>query len=203
MKLMHYLFNSWQIFLIKIDGIISSNCTRLMFLLANIRYGSLYASGIPFIHISINASVHIGNNFTMGNTIMNNATGIKGRCKLEVRNNAKLRIGNNVGITLTTIECFDNIFIGDNVKIGFGTHIMDTDFHSIDSLKRFSPDDQKFAKTAPIIIGNNVFIGAHCLILKGVTIGDKAVIAAGSIVTKDIPANTIAGGNPCKLIRTL
>ena len=55
----------------------------------------------------------------------------------------------------------------------------------------------------PIRIGNNVWIGAHSMVLPGVTIGDNAVIGAGSIVTRDIPANTVAVGNPCRVVREI
>ena len=55
----------------------------------------------------------------------------------------------------------------------------------------------------PVTIGNNVWIGAHSVVLPGVTIGDNAVIGAGSIVTRDIPANTVAVGNPCRVMREI
>lgn len=61
--------------------------------------------------------------------------------------------------------------------------------------------DSHTAKTKPIIIGNHVLIGTQCMILKGVTIGDRSIIAAGSVVTKDIPSDCIAGGNPAKIIK--
>lgn len=58
-------------------------------------------------------------------------------------------------------------------------------------------------KSAPVVIGDYVFIGARSIVLKGVTIGEKSIIAAGSVVTKDVPANCLAGGNPCKMIKYL
>ncbi len=63
--------------------------------------------------------------------------------------------------------------------------------------------DTHTAKCAPIHIGSHVLIGTRCIILKGVTIGQGSIIAAGSIVTKDVPANVIAGGNPCKVIKKI
>ena len=59
-----------------------------------------------------------------------------------------------------------------------------------------------YTPTAPIKIGNHVWIGVNCTILKGVTIGDGAIIAAGSVVTKDVPAHSLVGGVPAKVIRT-
>jgi acetyltransferase-like isoleucine patch superfamily enzyme len=87
-----------------------------------------------------------------------------------------------------------HIDIGAFTKIGDQTTILDTTFHDV------SPTRLK--KTAPIIIGKNVWIGINCLILPGVTIGDHSVIAAGSIVTKSIPARSVAAGAPAKVIDT-
>ncbi len=87
---------------------------------------------------------------------------------------------------------------------GGGTYINDSNHHSTDWRDRADRKlDVQNAKTAPIVIGDYVFIGARCMILKGVTIGEKSIIAAGSVVVKDIPANCIAGGNPCKVIKVL
>jgi len=85
------------------------------------------------------------------------------------------------------------------VLCGANTLITDFDWHGIEPNKRrsYSGDSKE------VIIGNNVFIGYGSLVLKGVTIGDNSVIGANSVVTKDIPANVIAGGNPCKVIKAL
>lgn len=111
-----------------------------------------------------------------------------------------LRIGNNVGISNSTIVCWNKIEIGDNVFIGGGVKIWDTNFHSLNASIRTSNNDND-RKTAPIIICNNVFIGGSSIILKGVTIGENSIIAAGSVVNKSIPSNVIAGGNPCNIIK--
>ena len=74
---------------------------------------------------------------------------------------------------------------------------MYSDFHDLDPEKRTTG----IPKTAKVIIGKNVFIGNNVSILKGVTIGDNSVIGTGTVVTKSIPANTIAGGNPAKFLK--
>lgn len=86
----------------------------------------------------------------------------------------------------------DNVFIGPNC--GFYTA-----GHPIDSIERNK--GLEFAR--PIIVGNNVWIGANVTVVPGVTIGDNSVIGAGSVVTKDIPDNTVAVGNPCKVIKSM
>lgn len=121
--------------------------------------------------------------------------------------NSFLSIGNNVGISNSTIVCHDSVIIEDNVLIGGNCKIYDTDFHSIQTNDRLQAfNDISFdanAKTAPIQIKKGAWIGGHCIILKGVTIGVNSVIGAGSVVSKDIPDNEIWGGNPIKFIRQL
>jgi acetyltransferase-like isoleucine patch superfamily enzyme/coenzyme F420-reducing hydrogenase beta subunit len=90
------------------------------------------------------------------------------------------------------IICGEKITIGDDCNIGREAVIRDYDGHLI------GPDEKK---SAPIRIGNHVWIGQRAIILKGVTIGDGAVIAAGAIVTKDVPARTLAAGIPARVIR--
>ena len=90
-----------------------------------------------------------------------------------------------------------------NVNIGAGCLILDSNMHSTDwrvRADRKNDRPEKAAK-APVIIEDNVFIGARSIINKGVTIGRCSMVAAGSVVVKDIPANCIAGGNPCKVIK--
>ena len=76
-----------------------------------------------------------------------------------------------------------------------------SDFHSLDSNIRASKEDIKHRKSSPVVIEDNAFIGARCIILKGVTIGKNAIVGAGSVVTKSIPANEIWAGNPARPIR--
>lgn len=101
----------------------------------------------------------------------------------------------------------DNIIkIGDNALIAPNVQIY-TAFHPTSASERFGTlkEDGSFefckTQTAPVVIGNNVWIGGGAIIMPGVTIGDNVVIGAGSIVTKDIPENTIAYGNPCRPVR--
>ena len=182
----------------------TSVLTRVVLWLNGVSMKSgLNSAGLPIVHLSLNAHCNIGRNFTMGNWARLNASGISARCKLEVRGNALLEIGEDVGITATTIMCFNHIKIGNNVRIGVGTHIYDTDFHNIDSIARLNGDRMETVKTRPVFIGDNAFIGAYSFILKGVSIGENAVIGAGSVVTKNVPANEVWAGNPARCIKKL
>jgi len=117
-------------------------------------------------------------------------------------------LGNNIEINMNCVflDC-NKIIIGDNALIAPGVHIY-TVFHPIQAEKRFhsqNNDGFPFAisKTAPVTIGKNVWIGGGSIILPGVTIGDNVTIGAGSVVTKSIPDNVLAYGNPCRIIRPI
>lgn len=79
--------------------------------------------------------------------------------------------------------------------------IYDNDFHSISYTERINGD--KNIKAAPVIIQDSAFIGAHSIILKGVTIGARSVVGAGSVVAKSIPSDEVWAGNPARFIRKL
>lgn len=105
-------------------------------------------------------------------------------------------------MSATNINCAESIMIGSHVLIGAGCLITDSNHHSLDWKERCLKGDKNI-KNAPIKICDYVFIGAKSIVLKGVTIGEKSIIAAGSVVVNDIPANCIAGGNPCRVIKLL
>ncbi len=92
------------------------------------------------------------------------------------------------------IQAFHGIQFGSNVEIAPGCRLISSN-HDLDDFSKAMPSK------GPIIIGDNVWIGANCVILPGVQIGSNVVIGAGSIVTKNIPDNSIAVGNPCRVIK--
>lgn len=169
----------------------------------NVKINNFKTNGIPYIMVARGGKCTIGNNFTMNNGIKGNPIGSYRKCTIFVDNNAELTIGNNVGISQTALICHKSIWIGDNVKIGGGTSIFDTDFHSLDPIIRNSRYDLTSKIKKDVIIKNNAFIGAHSIILKGVIIGENSIIGAGSVVTKSVPDNQIWAGNPAKFIRNL
>lgn len=124
---------------------------------------------------------------------------------------SEIRIGNNVGMSSPRFWIKTKLTIGDFVRVGGNVLFIDTDCHPINYIYRRVDAKGKYGvdyvnsliQSAPIKIGNDVWIGADTIILKGVTIGDRAIIGAGSIVTKDVPADCIAAGNPCEVIRML
>ena len=115
-----------------------------------------------------------------------------------------IHIGDNVEINMNCVflDC-NRITIGNSSGIGPGVHIY-TVTHPVNPIERL-PENSQFWKsfTAPVTIGNNVWIGGSSVILPGVSIGDNVTIGAGSVVTKSIPANCVAVGNPCRVIREI
>ena len=150
-----------------------------------------------------NGTLVIGKNFKCNNKVTSNSIGLIQPCVFNITTSgAKIAIGNNVGISGSTINATKSITIGNNVLIGSGCIITDTDSHPINWQDRINNLNEKTI-SSPIVIEDNVFIGARSIILKGVTIGRNSVIGAGSVVTKSIPENCIAGGNPAKVIKHL
>nr|WP_316928873.1 acyltransferase [Nafulsella turpanensis] len=114
-------------------------------------------------------------------------------CRVEVSPHARLELGSGSMNNSCQIACFKGIKIGHGVAIGEGVRIWDTDGHTILNTNH--------EMSKPIEIGNHVWIGINSTILKGVKIGDGAVIAAGSVVNKDVPPGTLVGGVPAKVIK--
>lgn len=155
----------------------------------------------PKLQINRSGKLSIGKNVTF-NSYTDHSW--NSNCKLLVLKDAKLSIGNDSGMNGVMVYCSKRVTIGDNVKIGGGTRISDSNHHSLDYLKRRDANqDAANAMSLPVTIGNDVFIGANCYIGKGVTIGDRSIIAAGSVVVKPIPHDEIWGGNPAKLIKQI
>ena len=160
--------------------------------------GVRVCKGCPIVDIQEGATVSFGKNIWINNYLR---TGWFAKSLILVGRNGVLTIGDNSGVNSVSITCHNSITIGRHVCIGGGTRIYDTDFHPIDWHNRRT--DGSKTKTAPIVIEDDVFIGTGCIIGKGRTIGARSVIAAGSVVVKDIPADCIAGGNPCKVLKQL
>lgn len=107
-----------------------------------------------------------------------------------------LTLGKNSYMNQSLIQCASSITIGDNCAIAGDVLIQDTDFHTV-----LDENGHEKPVSKPIVIGNNVWICAKATILKGVTIGDGAIVAAGAVVTKSVPPHSLVAGNPAKVIR--
>lgn len=153
------------------------------------------------IRIVNKGEISIGDNCKIYGGEKYNPIGFGGSTNIISEFNSKISIGNNVGISNATLYSRKSISIGNNVLIGAGAKIYDTDFHSLKSEFRGTSEDKSNTKNMAVVIGNNVFIGAGTIILKGVNIGDNVIIGAGSVVTKNIPEKETWAGNPARKIK--
>lgn len=157
-------------------------------------------SGLPWIRIGGRKStIQIGRRFSAVSNISNNSFGIIQRVMIRtVGHEARIVIGDDVGVSGCTISAAQSITIGNHVLVGSGAIICDTDAHPV------SPEERRKGgkgACAPIVVEDDVFIGARAIVLKGVTIGKGSVIGAGAVVTKSIPSRSIAVGNPAHVVR--
>jgi acetyltransferase-like isoleucine patch superfamily enzyme len=154
-------------------------------------------NGFPVIRRHPESNVLIGNDCVLNSAKKSVEINLYRPCTfVTVRRNAEIIFGNNSGASGVTFIAAKRILIGNNVMIGAHSTIIDNDIHHSDPKKRYMDD----FPTADIVIEDNVFIGFNCFILKGVTIGENSVIGANSVVINSIPRNSIAIGNPCKII---
>lgn len=110
-----------------------------------------------------------------------------------------LVLGDDVDLATGVLITTDGgVSIGDRTLVGYGTKILSSN-HNVPKLPSHIFDSGH--TKAPVVIGNDVWLGANCIILPGVTVGDGAIIAAGSVVTKAVPANVFVGGVPAKIIK--
>lgn len=177
---------------------------KILFL---IKYGNYFPYtvkiyGLPIISFITNKKIKIGKNLVLISTSYFSDPGINHPVIIRTLNqDAELIIGDNVGISGGGICCANKVIIGNNVMFGANTFVTDTDFHPIDPLNR--RDSSEKINTAPVIIEDNVFLGMNVIVLKGVKIGKNSIIAAGSIVTREIEENCIAAGIPARKIKNL
>jgi len=147
--------------------------------------------------------IYFGKNVLINSNKWSNPVGLSSSTYLCVNRDAVIEIGNNVGISNALLYAREKITIEDDVIIGGGCQVLDNDFHSLDYAIRRTHLDQENVVSAKIIIRRGVFIGTGSIVLKGVEIGEQSIIAAGSVVTKNIPSFEIWGGNPAKFIRSI
>lgn len=191
LKMKYYKwFNKWYF---KFKGIQYGNNLQI--------YNKVYVTGQR-------GKIVIGDDFhfTSGDGINPICRNLRGCIHTETTSSTII-IGDHVGMSSPCLWISKQLTIGNHVNIGGNCMIYDTDAHQLDYLARRGqkPADTNDMTTnvqsASVTIEDDVWIGANCLILKGVTIGARSVIGAGSVVTKSIPADCIAAGNPCRVIR--
>ena len=189
----------------------NSNWFKILMKATKIKYGkNLLLKGIPIIFNKEGARLTIGNNCTIKSSLLSNLMGLYSRTIIVTRApEAEIAIGNNVGISGTTIYARKKITIGDNTCIGGNCKILDNDFHPIDWEERnklmsdVHGGDSSLIPAKEIKIGKNCFIGCNSIILKGTVLGEGCVVGAGAVVAGKFEAYSIIAGNPARVIRKL
>lgn len=160
--------------------------------------GGLSVSG--FMRLHIEGKLILGRQIKI-NSKAYNYVGIDRRMSLYIGPDGTLEIGDGCGLSNSTIVCLNKITILPGTFIGGGCDIYDTDFHQLNASDRANNIGE--VPTGEIVIGPNAFVGGHVKILKGVRVGEGAVVGAGSVVTKSIPPYEVWAGVPAKFIRKL
>jgi acetyltransferase-like isoleucine patch superfamily enzyme len=127
---------------------------------------------------------------------------LKNTLLLQTFGDSRIEIGENSEGSGIVISSRSHVQIGKNVNLGGNLRVFDHDFHALDFEKRRLPfkEQEPFVRSSPIQIGDDVFVGANAMILKGVTIGPRTIIAAGSVVIRgEYPADVILAGNPATI----
>ncbi len=159
--------------------------------------GSCALQGRPLLSIAPGGRIVLGDGVRMASAVRANPLGLAQPCALRaLAPGAQLIIGRAVGLSGTALCACRSIEIGEHCLFGAGAMVMDTDFHT--PVGEWDWNDDCAASAQPIKIGRGVFVGARAMVLKGVTIGDRAIIGAGAVVTTDVPAHHVAVGNPAR-----
>lgn len=192
-------YNYLDRYFLRIKSYIITKFIYLKCLIQDVTLGKRckFAGNIKF-KVANGGCITIGSECIFNSSETVNNIGLNHKCILSatpgIKETCKLSIGNKCGFSGTAIWCFDSITIGNNVRCGANTLIMDGDAHF---------DDPRTSPSSPIVIEDGVFIGANCIVKKGVTIGENTVIGMNSVVTKSIPKNCVAVGNPCRVIKQI
>lgn len=161
--------------------------------------------GMPLVNRHKGSSIRLGERVVLCSDPRFTALALNHAVKLLTTTpEACLHIGADTGISGACIVSANCVDIGNDVLLGANVTIIDTDFHPIAPAGRRHSDDRSAIGTAPVVICDNVFVGAGSIILKGVRIGRDSVVGAGSVVPAgDYPQGSILAGNPAKIIGTV
>lgn len=161
--------------------------------------------GLPRIRMQKPGSITLGEGVAIKCRPMSNLAGISQHTILHCIGEGRIVLGDGSGMSGVVLSSRTGIRLGKRVNLGVNVRIYDHDFHSLDPQHRTDRrTDQAHVKSAAVVLGDDVFVGANAMILKGVRIGDRSVVAAGSIVTGgDYPGDSLIAGNPAKVVKSL
>lgn len=160
--------------------------------------------GAPMITLAPGATLTIGDRTLVVSHAASTPLGLAHPAAIRAeRPGAEIVIGADVGMSGGTICAVHRIEVGDGTLLGADVRIVDTDFHPLESSCRRYADIPEPRERDAVRIGRNVFLGTRAIVLKGVEIGDNTVVGAGSVVSGDLPPNSVCAGNPAVVLRTI
>lgn len=174
---------------------------RLLFIKTWLTNRNVIFKGWCIIHSFKGSYIKIGGRTSLFSSFSSNMLGLYQRCIVVARYGGKIEIGEHCGISGSTIYSWDSITIGDYTRIGANCKIIDNDFHPVELEYRHKGLNEQYTHKAPIVIGNDCFIGMNSIILKGTKLGNNVIVGAGSVVHGTFPDNCIIAGNPAKIIK--
>lgn len=197
-SLRNKLYSAWDLLWIQVDLQWSSLRSRISLWFQGCVTGKGFrTSGRCYFKASRMRSIRIGDRVTLLSGHRSNRVGLTSPVMLQTLGEGMIEIGDHTGMSGVVISSRSEVTIGTHAMIGGNVRIYDHDFHSLDAeRRRHSEEDRQDVRTKPVRIGDDVFIGANAMVLKGATIGDRAIIGAGSVVVGRVPADAIWVGNP-------
>lgn len=197
------LYTAWDVFWIRTDFLFSTARSRFSLNLQGCRPDAGFATTGPCSFKARTAgSIRIGKNVHLLAGWRSNRVGLAGHVLLHTLDEGIITIGNYSGASACVLSSRSSITLGNYVNLGGNVRIYDHDFHPLDSqLRRLGEKEQApHIRTAPVVLGDNVFVGANATILKGVHIGARSIVAAGAVVFKgEYPCDCILAGNPASV----
>ncbi|MEQ1945800.1 MAG: acyltransferase [Bryobacteraceae bacterium] len=183
-------------------GAVLGQAARLYLTILGIEYGrDLQVMSLPLCRRHPESTIRFGEHVKLSNTLAENPAGVYQPCAITTTSaGARIDVGNHVGMSGVVLRSQISIVIEDYVNLGAGVCVYDSDLHPLDHMARRVHDESQI-QCGPVRICRDVFVGAHAIILKGVTIGERSIIGAGSVVTRDIPADCVAAGAPARVLR--
>jgi acetyltransferase-like isoleucine patch superfamily enzyme len=167
------------------------------------RFEDVTLVGLPIIKKYRNSKILIGKNVTFVSNSRGNVAGVNHPVILAtLAENAIIQIGDGCGLSGSSICAVKSVRIGKHSGLGANSSVYDTDFHALDAMLNTKKGILD-ATARPVEIGENVWVAANALILKGVRIGDDAIIGAGSVVKSDVEKNMLVEGNPAVAVREI
>lgn len=173
---------------------------RAGFALAGVPWGRRWRIfGMPILQRHRGSEIRLGDGLELRSTPESNPLRPFQPVVLSTRRRgALIQVGEDCGATGAVLVADERIEVGDRVLLGANVLITDTDFHPLDpAVRRQAPQE---GAHAPVVIEDDVFVGTQAVILKGVHIGRGAVVGAGAVVTRAVPAGAIVAGNPARVV---